>query len=121
MPFIIPGAPPPRPAARRAPGAAGRWGGSFGHAMHPRGCSPSAPTRVMEARGGQVAVQGLELVVTPEQLQLAPGTQALVTLLVTNRGRTVDRFSLRCTGIDPAWFAVPVGEVNLLPDATEAL
>jgi hypothetical protein len=81
---------------------------------------PSAQTRVMEGTG-QVAVKGLELVVTPEQLQLAPGTQALLTLLVTNRGRTVDRFSLRCTGIDPAWFAVPVGEVNLLPDATEAL
>lgn len=75
----------------------------------------------MEAGTGQVAVKGLELVVTPEQLELAPGMQSLLTLLVTNRGRTVDRFSLRCTGIDPAWYAIPVGEVNLLPDATEAL
>jgi hypothetical protein len=75
----------------------------------------------MEPGTGQVAVNGLELVVTPEQLQLAPGIRAVVTLLVTNRGRTVDGFSLRCTGVDPAWYSVPVGEVNLLPDATEAL
>ena len=55
------------------------------------------------------------LAVAPDSVQLAPGSQITIVLTVTNQGPVVDQFGLVVEGLDPTWFTVRVGLVNLFP------
>jgi hypothetical protein len=57
----------------------------------------------------------------PERLELLPGGQASVVLIVVNRGQVVDEFSLVVEDLDPAWFTVRVGTATLFPEADDRL
>jgi hypothetical protein len=61
------------------------------------------------------------LTVTPDRLQLAPGGRAPIALQVTNLGPIVDQFALTVEGLDPSWFTIGTGEVNLFPSAADSL
>jgi hypothetical protein len=55
------------------------------------------------------------LAVAPDSVQLAPGSQITIVLTVTNQGPVVDQFGLVVEGLDPTWFTVREGLVNLFP------
>jgi hypothetical protein len=61
------------------------------------------------------------LAVAPEAVQLAPGSQMTIVLTVTNQGTIVDQFGLVVEGLDPTWFTVREGMVNLFPGAVGLL
>jgi hypothetical protein len=61
------------------------------------------------------------VVVVPERLQLAPGASASVVLLVTNNSPVVDQVSVSVDGLDPAWFTVRAGVVNVFPSSQDRL
>jgi hypothetical protein len=65
----------------------------------------------------QITSDRIEVTVTPDTLQVAPGGRGLVVLAVTNRGRVVDQFDLRVEGIDPSWCTIVEHELSLFPDA----
>jgi hypothetical protein len=61
------------------------------------------------------------LTVAPDSVQLAPGSQITIVLAVTNQGSIVDQFGLVVEGLDPTWFTVREGLVNLFPSAVGRL
>jgi hypothetical protein len=65
--------------------------------------------------------QRIGLTVAPESVQLAPGGHVSIILIVVNQGSVVDQFGLLVEGIDPTWFTVRTGMVNLLPGAAGQL
>jgi hypothetical protein len=61
------------------------------------------------------------LTAAPDAVQLAPGSQITIVLSVTNAGSIVDQFGLMVEGLDPTWFSVREGMVNLFPGAMGTL
>jgi hypothetical protein len=49
------------------------------------------------------------------RIRVAPGGRALLTGVVFNQSGIVDSFSLRITGLDPAWWTIAPATVNLVP------
>ncbi len=52
-------------------------------------------------------------------VNLSPGESAEVRLALTNRGDTVDRFTLVVTGIEAGWYTLSKQEIALFPQDTE--
>jgi hypothetical protein len=67
--------------------------------------------------GARLTTDRIGLSGLPDRLQLMPGTTIPLSLLVTNRGRVVDQFTLAYNGVDPGWVNVTAGEATLMPDA----
>jgi hypothetical protein len=67
--------------------------------------------------GARLTTDRIGLGGLPDRLQLLPGTTIPLALLVSNRGRVVDQFTLAFQGVDPAWVNITVGEATLMPDA----
>jgi hypothetical protein len=61
------------------------------------------------------------LTVVPDSVQLVPGSQVTIVVAVTNAGTVVDQFGLVVEGLDPTWFSVRTGIVNLFPGASASL
>jgi hypothetical protein len=70
-----------------------------------------------ERAQARLATERISVSGAPERLQLLPGAAMPMTLLVANQGSIVDQFTLTCSGVDPQWITVQVGEATLLPDA----
>jgi hypothetical protein len=60
----------------------------------------------------------IALTVAPDSIQLAPGSQVTVVISATNQGSVVDQFGLMVDGLDPTWFTIRQGLLNLFPSAT---
>src|SRR5439155_13044637 len=61
------------------------------------------------------------LIVAPARVQLVPGGRSTVVLLVTNNSVVVDQFSLVVDGLEPTWFTVRQGVVNVFPSSQDRL
>jgi hypothetical protein len=61
------------------------------------------------------------LVVSPDSVQLAPGSKITIVLTVTNTGPVVDQFGLVVDGLDSSWYDVREGLLNLYPGAVGRL
>jgi hypothetical protein len=61
------------------------------------------------------------LVVSPDSVQLAPGSKITIVLAVSNTGPVVDQFGLVVEGLDAAWYTVREGLINLYPEAVGRL
>src|SRR5687768_12374949 len=53
-------------------------------------------------------------------VNLSPGESVEVRVSLTNRGDTVDRFTLLVTGIEAGWYTLSKDEIGLFPQDTEA-
>jgi hypothetical protein len=63
----------------------------------------------------------IEMTVKQTSLTMSAGEKAEITVSLRNKGQTVDQFSLKIEGMDPAWYALPVSSVALFPNDTDNL
>ena len=61
------------------------------------------------------------VVVTPDRVELPPGSQLDVAVLVTNQGAVVDEFGVQVQGIDPTWVFARVPTLSLFPGSVGTL
>ena len=59
--------------------------------------------------------QILRLTVTPEETQVAPGGQAVLTLTIQNASSIIDRYRFVISGIPADWFDLDKASVSLFP------
>lgn len=63
----------------------------------------------------------LSVVVTPTNVDVAPGSRAEMQVELLNQGTTVDHFVLEMQGIDPDWVTLPPEPLQLMPGTRGSL
>lgn len=63
----------------------------------------------------------LSVVVTPTNIDVAPGSRAEMQIEMLNQGTTVDHFELRMEGIAPEWVTLPARPMQLMPGTRGSL
>ncbi|MDY6918474.1 MAG: DNRLRE domain-containing protein [Chloroflexota bacterium] len=63
----------------------------------------------------------ITVTVSPDRLQVSPGSVAQATVTVKNAGDVVEAYSITSEGMDPAWCALSVSSVSLFPGDAEQI
>ena len=63
----------------------------------------------------------VRLTLTPHEVEIVPGREAFIQVLIANQGQQSERFYLRVEGLPPEWVTVPENRLTLAPGQQDIL
>ncbi len=63
----------------------------------------------------------VRLTLTPHEIEIVPGREAFIQVLIANQGQQTERFYLRVEGLPPDWVTVPENRLTLGPGQQDIL